>query len=94
MEKIYTGICPLRVVVDDITAISGRTLEDLQCGDLVVKETIEDGKALHHCYIVSHRQATGMCLTYADASCVETVSYDKVDGVWTYNSTDITPIGE
>ena len=31
---------------------------------------------------------TGMCLTYADASVVETQSYDYTEGHWVYNSED------
>ena len=89
MEKIYKGICPLRVVVDDIQAISGDVLDDLECGDFVIKHTVESGKDLYHCYIVSHKQATGICMTYSACGYLETISYDKVDGVWTFNSKDV-----
>lgn len=89
MEKIYKGICPLRVVVDDIQAISGDVLDDLECGDLVIKHTVESGKDLYHCYIVTHKQATGICMTYFACGYLETISYDKVDGVWTFNSKDV-----
>ena len=89
MEKIYKGICPLRVVVDDIQAISGDVLDDLECGDLVIKHTVDSGKDLYHCYIVSHKQATGICMTYSACGYLETISYDKVDGVWTFNSKDV-----
>lgn len=88
-EKIYTGICPLKVVVDDIETISGEILEDLECGDVVVKHTIQDGKDLYHTYIVSHKQATGICMTYSACGYLETISYDKIDGVWTFNSKDV-----
>jgi hypothetical protein len=35
----------------------------------------------------------GLCLTYTDASTVETVSYDHSESGWAYNSTDKTNIG-
>lgn len=34
----------------------------------------------------------GLCLTYTDASTVETVSYDHTESGWAYNSTDKTNI--
>ena len=89
MEKIYRGICPLRIVVSDMENISGELLDDLECGDIVVKETIESGKVLHHCYIVSHKQATGICISYNTTGYSDTYSYDKIDGVWTFNSKDV-----
>lgn len=89
MEKRYTGICPLQIVVDDIEKISAEALEDLECGDVVVKETLEDGKVLHHAYLVTHKQATGICISYNTTGYSETISYDKIDGVWTFNSKDV-----
>ena len=89
MEKIYRGIAPLMIVVDDMEKISGEVLDDLECGDRVIKETIEDGKILHHCYIVSHKQETGICISYNTTGYSDTYSYDKVDGVWVFNSKDV-----
>lgn len=89
MERVYRGICPLRIVVDDMEKISGELLDDLECGDIVVKETLEAGKVLHHCYIVSHKQATGICISYNTTGYSDTYSYDKIDGVWTFNSKDV-----
>lgn len=90
MTKVYTGICPLQIVVEDITKISQSVLEDLDVGDIVAKLTNGD----KHCYRVSYKKkGVGMCLTYADASRVETVSYDCIEGVWTYNSTDVSELG-
>ena len=89
MEKVYRGISPLRIVVDDMEKISGELLDDLECGDIVVKETLEAGKVLHHCYIVSHKQATGICISYNTTGYSDTYSYDKIDGVWTFNSKDV-----
>lgn len=76
--------------VTDITKLTDEQCEGLECGDILVKNTGEQ----KHSYIVSYKQEnTGMCLTYADASVVETVSYDYTGGKWVYNSTDSTPIG-
>ena len=80
----------IKVEVFDITAISDEILNLLQCGDIVVKKTGN----LRHCYHVSYKEEKhGICISYFDASCVETVSYDFVEGHWAYNSTDITNIG-
>ena len=65
-------------------------IENLSCGDVVLKED-SSGK---HAYLVSFKSATGLCLTYCDASCVETQSYDKVGTNWQYNSEDLTYIME
>ena len=79
------------VEVADITAIDGEILDALECGDKVAKIT---GTA-RHLYVVSYKDAEngGLCLTYADASTVETVSYDHTESGWAYNSTDKTNIG-
>lgn len=74
--------------VSDITALTDEQCEGLVAGGAVNKSD-STGK---HSYKVTYKSATGMCLTYADADNVETVSYDKIDGTWTYNSTDRTPI--
>ena len=89
MEKIYTGIAPLRIETDDIENLSGSVLDDLDCGDYVVKVTKEDGKVLKHTYVVTHKQETGICMTYFACGYLETISYDKVDGVWAFNSKDV-----
>ena len=77
--------------VEDITAIPSNVLDVLQCGDKVAKKT---GTA-KHLYVVSYKDAEngGLCLTYTDASTVETVSYDHTESGWAYNSTDKTNIG-
>lgn len=91
MEKIYFGIGKVRIEVDDITSISSSALEMLDCGDEVIKIT---GNQKHHyrCSYKEHHK--GLCLTYVDASCVETVSYDYSEGAWVYNSTDVAHLGE
>lgn len=74
-----------RIFVDDITKLTNAQIEILECGDFVVKCSGE----MKHTYTVTYKQEKhGICLTYFDASCIETQSYDYVDGVWTYNSQD------
>ena len=80
------------IEVDDITALTGEQLDALEIGAKVAKKT---GTA-KHLYVVSYKDAEngGLCLTYTDASTVETVSYDHTESGWAYNSTDkgsITP---
>lgn len=81
------------VEVEDITAIPADMLDSLECGDVVVKKTGNQ----RHAYWVSYKgdgAGEGMCLTYTDASVVETVSYDRTDEGWAYNSTDKTPLSQ
>lgn len=79
------------IEVTDITALTAEQLDALNVGDKVVKVTGTD----KHAYWVSYKATTGggICLTYADASTVETVSYDRTESGWSYNSTDKTNIG-
>lgn len=73
--------------VTNITEIDGEILDNLQCGDKIVKVT---GKQ-KHLYVVSYKgegEGEGICLTYADATGTETVSYDRTADGWAYNSTD------
>lgn len=77
-------------IVENITSISGEILSNLKAGDVILKKTGEQ----YHSYRVSFKKDDeGICLTYTDASVVETVSYDLVGTTWTYNSTDVTPLG-
>lgn len=83
---------PLFVVeCTDIKALSNTQIDQLRCGDYLVK--ISNGQ--EHAYKVTYKkEGEGMCLTYADASVVETVSYDWNNSTkkWVYNSTDVAPI--
>ena len=74
--------------VSNVKSLSSEQCENLKCGDIVVKKDASG----EHAYKVTFKSATGMCITYHDAYCVETQSYDKIDGVWTYNSEDKTPL--
>lgn len=81
------------IEVEDITALTNEQLDALECGDKVIKVT---GKQ-KHAYKVSYKgegAGEGLCLTYVDASIVETVSYDRTAEGWAYNSTDKTPLGQ
>lgn len=79
------------IEVADITALTDDQLDALNVGDKVAKKT---GTA-QHLYTVTYKDAEngGLCLTYADAANVETVSYDHTESGWAYNSTDKTHIG-
>lgn len=78
------------IEVADITGLTDEQLDSLNVGDKVAKKT---GTA-QHLYVVSYKDAEngGLCLTYTDASTVETVSYDHTESGWAYNSTDVTNI--
>lgn len=80
---------PIRIIVTDITALTGDQLEALRCGDQVIKRD----NSGDHCYTVSFKGATGRCLTYCDCENVETVAYEKTGDTWAYDSTDVTHIG-
>lgn len=73
--------------VTNITAIPADILDYLKCGDTVRKIT---GKQ-KHLYTVTYKGdgvGEGICLTYAAAGLIETVSYDYTVTGWIYNSTD------
>lgn len=88
-ENISSKTVGRVVDTDNITTLSDEVCNALKCGDMVNKVD-STGK---HSYRVSYKKdEVGMCLTYSDASCVETVSYDYTEGHWVYNSTDVTEI--
>lgn len=84
LAAIAGAAAPIEVA--DITALTDDQLDALDVGDKVAKKT---GTA-QHLYVVSYKDAEngGLCLTYTDASTVETVSYDHTESGWAYNSTD------
>ena len=89
LTELAKAAAPLEVT--DITALTGAQLDSLEVGSKVAKKT---GTA-KHLYTVTYKDAEngGLCLTYVDASTVETVSYDHTESGWAYNSTDKTNIG-
>lgn len=90
VESILALVSP--VAAADITDLTDELLDALNVGDKVAKKT---GTA-EHLYTVTYKDAEngGLCLTYMDASVVETVSYDHTESGWAYNSTDKTPLTE
>lgn len=92
LAEILAAIAGAAAPIDvaDITALTDDQLDALNVGDKVAKKT---GTA-QHLYVVSYKDAEngGLCLTYTDASTVETVSYDHTESGWAYNSTDKTNI--
>ena len=90
IESILALVTP--VAAADITDLTDEQLDALNVGDKVAKKT---GTA-EHLYTVTYKDAEngGICLTYMDASVVETVSYDHTESGWAYNSTDKTPLTE
>lgn len=81
---------PTIIPVENITELTAVILNALRAGDIVTK----NDQTGAHAYTVSYRSENGLCLTYCDCENVETVAYEIVEGVWTYQSTDITPIHE
>ena len=82
---------PLYVVAcTNIKQLTNEQINMLRCGDWIVKKTGNQ----EHAYKVTYKSPTGICLTYMDASVIETQSYDLVDGNWVYNSEDKTPVAE
>lgn len=79
------------ITVSNITSLNNEQLNSLKCGDIVCKQD-NTGK---HSYVVTYKKENvGICLSYFDASVVETVSYDYIGGNWVYNSTDISELGD
>lgn len=74
------------IEVADITKLTNEQLDALNVGDKVVKVTGTD----KHLYVVTYKATTGggICLSYFDAVNTETVSYDRTESGWAYNSTD------
>lgn len=74
------------IEVADITKLTNAQLDALNVGDKVVKVTGTD----KHLYSVTYKATTGggLCLSYADAVNTETVSYDRTESGWAFNSID------
>ena len=80
------------IEVADITKLTNAQLDALNVGDKVVKVTGTD----KHLYFVTYKATTGggICLSYNAAGYGETVSYDRTESGWAYNSTDVKTYGE
>ena len=81
-----------QIEVTDITKLTAEQLDGLDVGDKVVKVTGTD----KHLYLVTYKATTGggICLSYNAAGYGETVSYDRTESGWAYNSTDVKTYGE
>lgn len=91
LTELLNGAVALEV--SDITAMTDEMLDSLNVGDKVAKVT---GKQ-KHLYLVTYKgegSGEGICLSYNAAGYGETVSYDRTDSGWSYNSTDIKTYGE
>ena len=81
----------IKLDVSNIVSLTDDELNNLKCGDIVVKKT---GNQKHN-YIVTYKEEKhGICLSYYAAGYLETVSYDYTNGHWVYNSTDIFNMAE
>ena len=79
----------IKIHTTDIKSLNTEQINSLKCGDIVLK----DDESGQHAYIVTYKKdGVGCCLTYVDASIVETQSYDFVEDNWVYNSEDKTPL--
>ncbi len=79
------------IEVSNITEIDGSVLDSLQPGQNIIKVTGNQ----KHTYTVTYKgegSGEGICLSYFDAGLLETVSYDRTESGWAYNSTDSTPV--
>lgn len=76
-----------RYETTNILELDDSVLDALRCGDQVLKITGNQ----RHLYTVTYKGegvGEGLCLTYVAAGLIETVSYDRTESGWSYNSTD------
>ena len=91
MEKIYTGIAPLIIETDDITALSQSVLADLSNGDIVVLKD-ENGKLTFVCS--QRKELNKMSFSSVSASKVVEVEYEcDENDKWSYSKTTETELG-
>lgn len=91
VEKMKKNDLAIVSTTDNIKTLTTSDINKLRAGDIVLKED-ESGK---HAYVVSYKKdGTGICLTYTDATYIETISYDynNVTKEWAYNSMDATEV--
>lgn len=92
VEKMMKKNLPVKIKTSNITTLSTKDINKLKAGDIVLKKTGNQ----NHTYVVTYKEdKQGICLTYTDASVIETVSYDynTTTKEWVYNSTDIGRVG-
>lgn len=78
-----------RIFVEDVKTLTNGQIAVLECGDFVVKQT---GNQKHTYKVTYKEENVGLCITYEDATLIETVSYDWNGEKWVYNSTDTANI--
>lgn len=81
------------ITVTDMKTMTKEQLDALKVGDKVIKVTGHQ----KHLYVVTYKgegDGEGICITYTAAGYGETVSYDRTESGWEYNSTDIKTYGE
>ena len=79
---------PLFVVeTTDIEHLRDEQIDQLRCGDYLVKKTGN----MKHAYKVTYKEDKhGICLSYFACGYSETISYDYVGGHWVFNSKDVS----
>ena len=91
LEELISELSGDLIEVKNIKQLSDEQCNGLKVGDVVAKKT---GKQ-YHLYLVTFKQdKSGLCLSYFDASCIETQSYDYTTGHWVYNSQDLTSFAD
>lgn len=81
---------PRIFVVQDFAELNDASINLMECGDIVLKQTGNE----RHSYVLAYLDRTGgeCSFVYTDHENVEEVYFEKVNNVWTYIQTDITPI--
>ena len=93
LPEDYVGIkkgedMPMTYEVENIEAIDQNICENLQCGDIVIKN--DNGSK--HAYKVAYKSADEMSLVYTDHENVEEIYYEKGEEGWAKQAKDISPI--
>ena len=85
LRRVANDLLTCAFAVGDVKALTSAECERLKCGNIVIKRD-DSGE---HAYLVTYKKdKVGICLTYMDATYVETISYDYREGEWVYNSMD------
>ena len=90
MEKLFRGIQPIIVEVDDVENISQAVLNDLEIGDMVVLYSHSSQER----YIVHYKNNVELYFVYTDSSVVKEVYYskDELTNLWSYQETTTTDL--
>lgn len=91
LEELISEMSGDILEVKNVKQLNDEQCNSLKVGDVVAKKT----GSQYHLYLVTYKQEKhGLCLSYFDASVVETQSYDYTGGHWIYNSEDKTEFAE